>query len=793
MAFVLMFSAVYVFAVPAITQLAYDDGGSDFGANFDFREYKAVKFTLTDFGISGAAKIKSVDVFWYDCTTSSGHDLNKYRVNIYNKNGNQVSGWTDWIYLSPPCGWNTVDLSSYSLNMNNAFYVVVNAPFRDNHNNLYIGIDEDTSGESYYRDGSHFHSIIGANYMIRANVEGSNNPPTMTSILDNKDPVKSLVEMTITPSSPADVDNDQLQIVCGYSTLPTIISQVCSNYPQSSSNPYSTLNCAMLADNDNAEDTIYCRLYDGKDYSSQKTAQNTDDNKAPDTSIYVGDDAGTDTPYDDDLTVWATLVTGDKSGINSCEIDFGAGLGWEPVSTLTTSKSHLYATDGEYTLKYQCTDNVGWTSSVAQDTIKVDTTAPTEAVLTVADKPEDGDGEVILTWIAATDSNGITKYEVWRKDDQGHDWTLQKVLTSDILTDTESGLANGVTYTWKIRAYDPINHNSDSNEDSTYINTESPKTDIISPVDGVYFDVNSVEVKADYSDLEVVSCFINDNSGAEQPMITGGEESGTATYTFLSLTEGEHKFTVRCSDGIHDSKDAVTITVDTIKPIVSINLGKEQDTPSEYDNDGKVWAMLTNSDANPDYCEIDWGDGWATINIAEKYSSMSFGTDGSKTVSYKCTDKAKHEGILLSAVQTVEVASCPAPAPTGSSGGGGGGGSRKVTFTCNYDCGTWSDCANSKQTRTCTPNQYCEGDANKPETEKTCTVQTTSTQGSSTGTSQQQSGTEETGETTDEGSDNEGNTPTGFAVAPTNGGGIIIDWLRIIEEWLASIFAAIFG
>ncbi|MDP2908167.1 MAG: LamG-like jellyroll fold domain-containing protein [Nanoarchaeota archaeon] len=151
---------------------------------------------------------------------------------------------------------------------------------------------------------------------------------------------------------------------------------------------------------------------------------------------------------------------------------------------------------------------------------------------------------------------------------------------------------------------------------------------------------------------------------------------------------------------------------------------------------------------------------------------------GDYTVVFYASDKAKHEGSLSAPVQTVEVASCPAPAPTGSSGGGGGSGGRKVTFTCNYNCGTWSDCANDKQTRTCTPNRYCEDDANKPETEKTCTVQIT-TQGSSTGTNEQQSGTEETGETTDEGSDTGGNTPTGAAVTQPTGFGA--------HPWLAGL------
>jgi len=66
-------------------------------------------------------------------------------------------------------------------------------------------------------------------------------------------------------------------MVCSYSPNPTISSQLCTNYPQNDASPYA-LSCTMPSDENSAEDTIYCRVYDGIDYSTSKTTTSTDEN-----------------------------------------------------------------------------------------------------------------------------------------------------------------------------------------------------------------------------------------------------------------------------------------------------------------------------------------------------------------------------------------------------------------------------------------------------------------------------------------------------------------------------------
>jgi hypothetical protein len=128
--------------------------------------------------------------------------------------------------------------------------------------------------------------------------------------------------------------------------------------------------------------------------------------------------------------------------------------------------------------------------------------------------------------------------------------------------------------------------------------------------------------------------------------------------------------------------------------------------------------------------------------------------------------------------------STPAPATSsgGSSGGGGhnGGGSSN----CAYSCAAWGACVNGKQTRTCTPNIYCdEKSTNKALTERTCTTEANVPLGSKsaeTTPTESEQGSQPTQETANQG----GNTPTGKIVTGTSGFGFGA------HPWLAGLLAA---
>jgi hypothetical protein len=82
-----------------------------------------------------------------------------------------------------------------------------------------------------------------------------------------------------------------------------------------------------------------------------------------------------------------------------------------------------------------------------------DTTRPTAAVLTATP----GDGQVALSWTAATDNVGVTSYEVWR------DSTWVAALPATARSYTVTGLTNGVSHTFRVVAYDAAKNYANSN------------------------------------------------------------------------------------------------------------------------------------------------------------------------------------------------------------------------------------------------------------------------------------------------------------------------------------------
>lgn len=664
--------------VAAETQLAYDDGSSrDYGVEFQFPyQFKAVLFDIDD-----PVQLSSIDTFWVDITGFPTTERYKLFVVDSYLNIRYASSW-----LSQPIQginddintWTNHDVSQANLILDNDFYVVVYAPVAGlwgGHGDglfggldeMNLGYDDDSSISSYYFDGTSFVQITGGNYMIRANVEEDlNNAPTLGGILDSPDPVKAGEVLTVTPIDPDDEDDDTLQMVCSYSTEPNDSSQDCTNYPQDSVNPYDNLQCTMQSDSNDEENTVFCRLFDGIDYSNEAVTQSRDDNTAPEVSIIVGDDEGENTEYDNDLEVYATLANSDASGISSCRIDWDEGEGWESViSPSEESLSHTYADDGKYTIVFECTDNVGWEAS-AEDTIIVDTTEPVPGVLIVEDQPFDTDGNVELTWAESTDENGIEKYEIWRKDNNDDTWEAISEVDGSVLSYSDNGLVEDYAYTWYIKAVDPAENSDDTNQEVTIIDTTNPSTQIITPKDKSFANSDSVFVEAKYSNHNEVTCEASIDGGEMEDMYGDGEVYGVATYTFTSVEEGDHLIEVQCTDLAYlTSTDTVNIYVDTVNPAVEISLGDKQDTTSDYDNDGVVWVRLGNEDPKPSSgykCEINWRGLWKPIRKDRTHDARYFLTDGIKSVSYRCIDNAGNtdeetDTILVDRVYPVSTAS----------------------------------------------------------------------------------------------------------------------------------------
>ncbi len=654
-------------ALAATYPLAYDDDSSENSPNDndgengeEFEpagwEWKTVLFTP-----AGTVKISSIDTYWADNDCGAGAtDCERYRIRIYNSAGQEVYG-RGWIN-SPSAGWNSVAANDVDLVFNQPFYVAVNAPINTlDEMNLGADVTSPVTNNSYRRVSGSFIPVTNVDYMIRVTVEDSNLPPTLTNVLDTPDPIMSNTNFFINAIGAADGDGDQLRLVCSYMSGVDDSTSECNQ--NTDRVPPNQPRCRIQADANEAPDTLYCKAFDGELYSAERTTTNTDDNTPPSLSLITGDNAGEDTNYDNDGTVHATLSSSDASGISSCEIDWNDGAGWQNIVPVTvTALSTTYAADGIYTVLYRCLDNVGWSSTV-NDTINIDTTPPTPGILTVVgdagNEEWDTDGNVQLSWTAATDTNGIDKYEIYRKSDSpvhgSVAYGLLATVSGATLSYDDNGLLGNTTYTYYVKAYDPAENDADTNEDFTTVDTDAPSTQITTPLDGSYTNNNDVYVEVDYANTYTVECQVRIDGGAWQPMNNDGAVSGTADYTFSGVSDGSHTITAECEDlaGL-TSQDSVTFFVDTVTPVVSITLGDEMGGNDVYDNDGQVWATLSNSDpgypatgSGVDYCQIDWNDGagWQTISPSTTSVAYTYATDGLKTVGYRCYDKADNTGI----------------------------------------------------------------------------------------------------------------------------------------------------
>lgn len=192
-----------------------------------------------------------------------------------------------------------------------------------------------------------------------------NNTPTLNSVSDSPDPVKGSGTITITASGANDPNNDTLQFFCDTTEAPTAANTDCTGGTTTDTTPPYSLSCTFAVTADDTTHTVYCRVYDGTDYSSVTNTTYTTDSTQPATTVnsVAGDGSS---PYydssDDSLTNitingeasmscrWSEtdLTYSDMS--NDCSI-VGTQAYCEPVTTTQGSDA--------YNFFVSCKDSVG--------------------------------------------------------------------------------------------------------------------------------------------------------------------------------------------------------------------------------------------------------------------------------------------------------------------------------------------------------------------------------------------------------------------------------------------------
>ena len=213
-----------------------------------------------------------------------------------------------------------------------------------------------------------------------------------------------------------------------------------------------------------------------------------------------------------------------------------------------------------YIFAVQAVNNAGATASDSQPVIIVDKSAAPDSFSAVA-----GDGQVWLGWRSPADFT-ISGYEYQQKTggDFGNDWTSIPGSRSGTTFHIVTGLTNGTSYTFRVRAFNAAGGSDSSGEQSA-----TPATASSAPVEPEGFaasqtSVGQVELTWDPSSnpLTVTGYEFTQNNGSTWTTISGSDHS-TVSHTLNNLNTGNYTFAIRAVNGLYvdDSSGAQSLTV----------------------------------------------------------------------------------------------------------------------------------------------------------------------------------------------------------------------------------------
>jgi chitodextrinase len=378
---------------------------------------------------------------------------------------------------------------------------------------------------------------------------------------------------------------------------------------------------------------------------------------------------------------WAAST--DNVGVTGYEVYRGGALITTVTSTTFTDAGLTPGTTYSYTIKAKDAAGNGSVSSATVVTT-LDTIPPTAPGAPIASGTTDV--QTTLTWAASTDNVGVTGYEVYRGA------TLVGTVTSTTFTDT--GLTQGTTYSYTIKAKDAAGNGSVSG--ATVVTT----TDTAPPT------VPGTPVASGTTGVQTTLTWVasTDNVGVTgYEVYRGSTLVGTVTsttFTDTGLTQGTtYSYTIKAKDaagnGSVSGATAVT-TLDTTPPTVP-------GTPVVSGTTGTqatlTWAASTDNVGVTGY-EVYRGTSLiATVTSATfTDTGLTAGTTYSYTI--KAKDAAGNRSAASSATNVITLALTPTTAykikPINNSGlcldgssNPPANGTALVTTTCNGNSQPW--------------------------------------------------------------------------------------------------------
>lgn len=247
---------------------------------------------------------------------------------------------------------------------------------------------------------------------------------------------------------------------------------------------------------------------------------------------------------------------------------------------------------------------------------------------------------ITLTWSAAVDNVGVTKYEIRRNGD--------KVGEANGTSYSDTGLAPETVYSYTVIAYDAAANASDSSDSFDAVTT--PDTQAPSPPENL-----TVSARTDSSVTLTWSAATDNVKVTGYRIFRDGAMLDTTdgtTFTDLELPPGMYNYTVRAFDAAENtSDDSNAILFDNLPPVAAIDTS----TPFVVFNDG---ASLTfdgspSSDAGG-IKTYEWTFSDDGSRRSGRQVSRSFATPGIYKVTLVVTDTQGNPSIPAEAEITVK-------------------------------------------------------------------------------------------------------------------------------------------
>ena len=308
------------------------------------------------------------------------------------------------------------------------------------------------------------------------------------------------------------------------------------------------------------------------------------------------------------------------------------------------------AGDGTYVLTVYATDEAGNDGQSDIHTFEIDETAPTIALTEYATDPTNTP-YITVSGTASDAGVGLAKVEA-RVGTSG-DWTEATINGSAFSVKLDLGTVDGVKTVYA-KATDILGNESSEDSDSIELDTEGPVTTISSPDDGSYhnstvtLDWDSTDSNATYS-----ASYVRTPFGGS----AGSPQSVSAEDTVQS--DGEYVLTVAATDQAQNTGPTATcsFTIDSTNPTLSLTAY----TPDPSDSRSITFSG-TASDGQTHVTDVEWSidDGvtWNAANYdssAETFSaSVTFASDGQKTVKARSKDAAGNHSAIASDTVTID-------------------------------------------------------------------------------------------------------------------------------------------